>query len=70
MRVVIDTNIIVASLLSKTGKCSDFMDKVFGNQYEVIVSETIMQEYERVLGYPKLNIEAALRQAGLACPCV
>ena len=44
MRIVIDTNIIISAFLSEKGKCRMFMDKVFGNQYEVIVSETIMQE--------------------------
>ena len=57
MRVVIDTNVIVSGILSDTGKYSIFMDRVFGNQYEVVVSETIMKEYDRVLHYKRLNIE-------------
>ncbi len=57
MRVVIDTNIIVASLLSGKGKSRAFMNRVFGREYEVIVSETILAEYERVFNYPKLGLK-------------
>ena len=56
MRVVIDTNIIVAALLSGKGKSRTFMNRVFGGEYEVIVSETILSEYERVFHYPKLGL--------------
>ena len=57
MRVVIDTNIIVAALLSGNGKSRAFMNRVFGGEYEVIVSETILAEYERVFNYPKLGLK-------------
>ena len=53
MRVVIDTNIIIASLLSKAGRCRSFMNDVYDGKYEVIASETVLSEYERVLNYEK-----------------
>ena len=59
MRVVIDTNIIVASLLSGEGGCRRFMTEVFGGAYEVVVSDSIIVEYERVLNYPKLDLHEA-----------
>ena len=41
-RVVIDTNIIVAALLSPAGNTAKFMGDVFDEKYEVVVTESIM----------------------------
>lgn len=49
LRVVIDTNIIISSLLTEYGQCESFMEMVYAQKYEVIVTETIMDEYERKL---------------------
>lgn len=49
MRVVIDTNIIVSALLNSNGKPATFMRRVFGCEYEVIVTERILDEYKDVL---------------------
>lgn len=57
MRVVIDTNIIISAFLSRKGRCRLFMDKVFAGKYEVVVSETILKEYEQKLKHPKFSFE-------------
>ena len=57
MQVVIDTNIIVSAYLSGKSKCRVFMDRVYAGEYDVVVSKTIMSEYERVLDYSKFGFE-------------
>ena len=57
MQIVIDTNIIVSAYLSGSCKSRTFLDKVYAGDYDVIVSETILSEYERVLSYPKFGFE-------------
>lgn len=59
MQVVIDTNIIISAFLSENGSCRLFMNKVFAGTYDVIVSETIMNEYERKLNYPAFDFQSA-----------
>lgn len=57
MWIVIDTNIIISAFLTKNGRCRIFMDDVFAEKYEVIVSKTIVKEYERKLKNPKFSFE-------------
>lgn len=49
MQVVIDTNIIVSALLNPNGTCYVFLDRVMAGAYDVVVSESIMAEYNEVL---------------------
>jgi putative PIN family toxin of toxin-antitoxin system len=53
MQVVIDTNIIVSSLLTKDTNASFFMDKVYAECYDVICTKEILNEYKKVLHYGK-----------------
>ena len=62
MRVVVDTNVIVSAFLSPLGSASTFMNKVFGNAYEVIVTESIMQEYDNVLHRKKFRFKEEVVQ--------
>ena len=55
MRVVIDTNIIVSAFLSPKGSAAIFMDKVFGEYYDVVVTESILHEYDEVLHRHKFH---------------
>ena len=57
MQIVIDTNIIVSAYLSGNGKCRVFMDQVYAGNYDVVVSQTILSEYKRVLDYPKFGFK-------------
>lgn len=56
-KTVIDTNVIVSSLLSKGRETAvtDFMDKVFVGEIQPIASEDIFDEYADVLTRPKFN---------------
>lgn len=62
MQVVIDTNIIVAAYLSGAGKCRVFMDRVYAGDYDVVVSQSILSEYARVLNYPKFRFQDSTKE--------
>ena len=55
MRIVIDTNILVAAFLNPEGYSAAFLEKVFGNHYEVVITESILREYEDVLSRPQFG---------------
>lgn len=66
-KTVIDTNVIVSSLISKGRHTAviDFMDKVFAGDIKPIASKEIFDEYEDVLNrsefdFPKRSIETLL----------
>jgi predicted nucleic acid-binding protein len=67
MQVVIDTNIIVAAFLTPHGNTAVFMDKVFGGCYDVIVTETILKEYDNVLHRNQFHFEETTQCETLPC---
>lgn len=62
MRVVLDTNIIVAGLLWK-GATREIFEFVERGEITICLTPKIVSEVERVLSYPK--IEKQLRRGGL-----
>lgn len=72
MRVVVDTNVLVAGLLSPSGPPGWIVEAVLAGQLEPAFDSAIRQEYEEVLkrpefGFPPERIEdvlAALDQFG------
>jgi putative PIN family toxin of toxin-antitoxin system len=57
MQIVIDTNVIVSAFLNPKGNTAIFMDKVFGGCYDIIVTETILMEYDDVLHRSKFHFK-------------
>ena len=55
--MVIDTNIIVAAMLSPAGAAARLMADIFDGKYEVIVTETIMHEYDEVMHRPQFHFD-------------
>lgn len=55
-RVVIDTNVWVAGLLSSSGPPAQIIDLVLGGALMVVMSPAILQEYEDVLPRPELDL--------------
>ena len=51
MRVVLDANVYVSSLLTQRGNAKQIMDLFEAGEFDLIVSEPILAEVERVLGY-------------------
>ena len=55
-RVVIDTNVLVSSMLSQKGSPFKVMKLISDKKILLFYCLEILDEYKRVLSYPKLNI--------------
>jgi uncharacterized protein len=54
--VVLDTNVLVSSLLNPKGSPGKILDLIIGNQIQVAFDDRILEEYEDVLSRPELHI--------------
>jgi putative PIN family toxin of toxin-antitoxin system len=54
MRVVLDANVYVSSLLTQSGNAKQIIDMLEDSSFELIISEPILDEIRRVLSYPHL----------------
>ena len=57
MNVVLDTNVIVSALWSPGRNCTEILNDVFSRNLVVCYDHRIIDEYEKVLKYPKLNFK-------------
>ena len=55
-RVVLDTNVLVASLLQPAGRCGRLLDLVVDGAAEVCVDDRVLAEYAEVLTRRKLHL--------------
>lgn len=55
MRVVVDTNILVSRYLSPHGSSARVLDCWQGGQFDLLASEPILQEYEKVMKYARIR---------------
>ena len=53
MRVVLDANIYVSSLISSKGNPARIVDRWLAGEFEVVVSQEIIAEILRVTGYER-----------------
>ena len=58
IRVVLDTNVLVSANLSDEGLEALVVSLALNQKIQLHVSEPILQEYERVLRYPRLKFKA------------
>lgn len=56
MRVVLDTNVLVSGIKTRTGPCARVLDQVGDGGLEVVYSTEVAIEYLRVLSYPRLKL--------------
>ena len=56
-RIVIDTNVIISALLSDNGSAAQFIGDVFDGKYEVVVTESILEEYDEVMHRDRFQID-------------
>lgn len=54
-RLVLDTNVFVAGLLSKSGPPARLLDAWYEGTVELVVSESLLDELASVLGRPKFS---------------
>ena len=57
MNVVLDTNVIVSALWSPGRNGTEILNAVFSRNLVVCYDHRIIDEYEKVLKYPKLNFK-------------
>ena len=55
MRAVLDANVIISALLSRSGSPAVVLRAWQNGQFELIVSPLLLAELERALAYPKLR---------------
>ena len=53
MRAVLDPNILIAALLSRSGAPAQIVWRWLAGEFELVVSETLLAELERALGLPE-----------------
>lgn len=63
MRAVLDPNVLIASLLSRTGAPAQIISRWLGGEFELVVSEKLLMELERALAYPKVRRRVVQEQA-------
>lgn len=64
MRAVLDPNILVAALLSRSGAPAQIVSRWIAGEFELVVSEALLAELERALAYPKLRKRVSADEAG------
>lgn len=55
MRVVLDPNVVISGVLSRQGAPAQVLRAVAAGEFELIVSEALLDELERALAYPRLR---------------
>lgn len=55
MRAVLDPNVLIAALLSRTGAPAQIVARWLGGEFELVVSDRLLAELERALVYSKVR---------------
>jgi hypothetical protein len=55
VRAVLDPNVLIAALLSRSGAPAQIVTRWLDGAFELVVSESLLAELERALGYPKVR---------------
>jgi putative PIN family toxin of toxin-antitoxin system len=63
VRAVLDPNILIAALISRSGTPARIVQRWLGGDFELVVSETLLRELERALAYPKLRARISEEEA-------
>ena len=63
MIVLLDTNCLVAGVLSQRGPCAEILDRWRDGQFDVAVSPHLLTELEQTLGYPRITARYNITRA-------
>lgn len=55
MRAVLDPNVLIAALLSRSGAPARIVSRWLAGAFELVVSEALLTELQRALAYPKVR---------------
>jgi uncharacterized protein len=64
VRAVLDPNVLIAALLSRSGAPAQIVSRWLAGEFELVVSEALLGELERALAYPKVRKRVAEDEAG------
>ncbi len=63
MRAVLDPNILIAALLSRSGAPGQIVARWLAGEFELVVSDSLIAELGRALAYPKLRARISSEEA-------
>jgi hypothetical protein len=63
VRAVLDPNILIAAVLSRSGTPAQIMSRWLAGEFELVISETLLAELERALAYPKIRTRVSADKA-------
>jgi len=63
VRAVLDPNVLIASLLSRSGAPAQIVSRWLAGEFELVVSEALLAELARALAYPKIRERIAEDEA-------
>ena len=63
MRAVLDPNVRIASLLSRSGAPARIVSRWLAGEFELVVSEALLAELAQALAYPKIRKRVAEDEA-------
>jgi hypothetical protein len=63
VRAVLDPNVLIAALLSRSGAPAQIVTRWLEGAFELVVSEALVDELERALAYPKVRGRVAAGDA-------
>lgn len=64
MRLIVDTNILISALLSRSSAAAQLLDHWERRRFEVLTCEAQLDELTRVTRYPKIRARLAPSAAG------
>jgi putative PIN family toxin of toxin-antitoxin system len=64
VRAVLDPNVLIAALLSRSGAPAQIVSRWLAGEFELVVSEALLAELKRALAYPKVRKRIAEDEAG------
>lgn len=78
MRAVLDPNVLISALLSRSGAPAQIVSGWLAGEFELVVSDLLLAELERALAYPRIRgrigaaaaaeFVALVRQAAVLAP--
>jgi putative PIN family toxin of toxin-antitoxin system len=63
VRAVLDSNVLIAALLSREGRPAQALRRWLAGEFELVVSPLLLAELERALAYPKLRTRISASEA-------
>jgi putative PIN family toxin of toxin-antitoxin system len=63
LRAVLDVNVLVSGLLSRTGAPGRLLAFWLGGAFELVISESLLVELARALAYPKIREHISREEA-------